>query len=271
MSLVVNTRPADQAAELTRLLEDAGFDVLEAPTIQTVPAWSESDARSVLDRLRRADYDWVVFSSANAVTYLIQAMTAVGGAASDLARVRLLSGAGTAQVMRGFGLAPALVLDRFSAREAVRVLLEQRACGPVLAPRAAEGRPELGQELAEANVELDAPVLYRTVSVAPSTLTRVLDSLRRREVAAVTFTSPSTVCGLVEALLVLDSGALQLLRETPLVAIGRTTADFLEETGLQASMCARDTSLGSLVQAVLDITRPIAIAAGQSPRPEWIY
>jgi len=36
---VLNTRPREQAAELSRLLSQAGFDVVEAPAIVIVPAW----------------------------------------------------------------------------------------------------------------------------------------------------------------------------------------------------------------------------------------
>ena len=63
---VVVTRARDQAASLGALLEEAGAQVIYLPTIEIKdpPSWDPLD--SSLERLRRGEYEWVLFASANA-------------------------------------------------------------------------------------------------------------------------------------------------------------------------------------------------------------
>ena len=60
MTLVLNTRPAEQAAELSALLRQAGFEVLEVPAIGVEP---------VPYVLAEGSYAWLVLQSQNAARY----------------------------------------------------------------------------------------------------------------------------------------------------------------------------------------------------------
>ena len=64
---IVVTRTRQQASDLSQQLAELGADVIEAPTIELGPAddWSGVDAALA----RPADYDWVVFTSANGVAF----------------------------------------------------------------------------------------------------------------------------------------------------------------------------------------------------------
>ena len=59
------TRPREQAAELVERLEALGAEAIEAPMIRILPP----DDYGPLDEAcaRAGDFDWIVFSSANAV------------------------------------------------------------------------------------------------------------------------------------------------------------------------------------------------------------
>src|SRR5580658_7478512 len=72
---ILTTRAAAQSGELRKRLEDLGARVIECPTIQIVdPAdWSAVDEAI----LRLNSYQWLLFTSANAVE---QFMKRVGGA-----------------------------------------------------------------------------------------------------------------------------------------------------------------------------------------------
>src|SRR3954454_1271825 len=64
---VAVTRTRQQASELSERLAALGANVIEAPTIELAPA---SDPSAVHDALRSISrYDWVVFTSANGVTF----------------------------------------------------------------------------------------------------------------------------------------------------------------------------------------------------------
>src|SRR5207247_2129924 len=60
---IVVTRAREQASELRKLLEDAGANVIEFPTIEIVPPESYAS----LDRAVTGDFDFIIFTSVNGV------------------------------------------------------------------------------------------------------------------------------------------------------------------------------------------------------------
>ena len=109
IGVVLNTHPRDQAAVLSRLLAAAGFEVLEAATIETVPAWDPAELEAIRGDLADGAYEWVVLPSQNAGRLLMD----------ELKHARVVCGAGSAQAL---GVTPALTLGRFSASAALEVL-----------------------------------------------------------------------------------------------------------------------------------------------------
>jgi len=226
---VLNTRPREQAAELSALLRAAGFEPVEAPAIEIQPAWEPAELQRVSADLRGGLYAWLVLQSANAAASL------------PLEHVNVLCGEATA---RALGAPVAQTLARFSATaavEALRPLLRPADC--VLVPRAADGREELIDGLAELDVRVDAPIAYRTVAASASQLA----ALRDAPVDGVTFCSPSAVRALLAAL----GGDWVAARRV--VCLGETTAATARESRLRVDATAAETSMHSLVQAVASV------------------
>ncbi len=225
LPVVLNTRPRDQAAELSRLLEAAGFLAVEAPAINVVPAWDPAELATV----RAQHYDWTVLASAN------------GGRALDLRETRVVCGAATA---RALGLTPEIGLERFSAAAALDVLRPRISAGDrVLVPRAAEGDPELVVGLRECGAAVDAPIAYRTIAVDDAAR-----RLARGDIDVVTVCSPSAVTSIGTH-----------LGRTQLVALGETTAEAARALGLRVDAIARQTSMAALVAAVRSIRGGVAV------------
>jgi uroporphyrinogen III methyltransferase/synthase len=224
---VLNTRPREQAAKLSRLLRDAGYAPVELPAVSFEAAWQRDDIATVLQRLRERAYAWLILPSANAGRYLIEGLVAQGFAAADLSGVPTLSGLATADAL---GLQPRIGLPTFSAAAALQALRPTLRAGQrVLMPHAEAGRDELSTGLEAAGVQVDAPVCYRTVP------TRVEDV---PEVDVVTLCSPSAV------------DALPLPAGTHVVCLGTTTAAAAQARGLHVAAVAEHTSMASLVEAV---------------------
>ena len=74
---IVITRAAEQAAEFTQLLADAGAEVISFPTIQIAPpkTWQSAD-RAIREIAR---YDWLLFTSVNGVAMFFARLKARGG------------------------------------------------------------------------------------------------------------------------------------------------------------------------------------------------
>jgi uroporphyrinogen-III synthase len=220
---VLNTRPREQAAELSRLLSQAGFDVVEAPAIDIVPAWRPAELDSVREELSKAAFDWVVLASQNAAH----------GLEDQLSGASVVCGTSTAHALR---LTPRLTLDRFSAAAALAALRPVVRSGQrVLVPRAAEGRDELIDGLLALSVEVTAPIAYNTAFVAASA-----QRLREGGVDVLTVCSPSAVRSLASAV---DA-------ESILVCLGETTAEAARLAGLRVDAVAQRTTMAALVEAV---------------------
>jgi uroporphyrinogen-III synthase len=220
---VLNTRPREQAAELSRLLSQAGFDVVEAPAIEIVPAWEPAELNSVREDLAKGAFDWVVLASQNAAH----------GLEDQLRGANVVCGASTAHAL---GLTPSLQLDKFSATAALAALRPLLQSGQrVLVPRAAQGRDDLIDGLRSIGIEVTAPIAYNTSFVAASA-----QRLREGAVDVITVCSPSAVRSLASAV---DAGSI-------LVCLGETTAEAARVAGLRIDAVAQRTTMAALVEAV---------------------
>jgi uroporphyrinogen-III synthase len=223
--VVLNTRPRQQAAELSVLLRAAGCAVLDVPAIELVGAWDGTQLQAV----RNTTYAWLVLSSQNAARFLAE------GLGGQLPAARILCGRATAQAL---ALDAALTLERFSASaalDALRPLLGHHE--RVLVPRALEGRDELIDGLAGLGIRVDAPVCYRTLARP-----HAFASLGHFDV--VTLCSPSAVRAVAEGL-----GQAGLCAPR-VVCLGSTTAAAAKAAGLRVDAVAAKTSMPSLVAAV---------------------
>jgi uroporphyrinogen-III synthase len=247
---VLNTRPRDQAAELSGLLAAAGFEVVEAPAIKTVPAWDPAELEQVRGDLASHAYTWVVLPSQNAGRLL----------QGDLGRVRVVCGAATAQAL---GVSPKLMLDRFSASAALECMRPLVRPGqPILVPRAAEGREDLTEGLVALGAAVHAPIAYRTVAVEPALLADAAARLRDGTVNVVTACSPSAIQALLAAV------NPEWLSMTKLICLGETTAQAARQAGLSVDGVARSTTMPALVEAVLAATKiPFRARLVSSPHP----
>jgi uroporphyrinogen-III synthase len=225
---VLNTRPPDQAAELSTLLACAGYEPIEAPAIDIVTGWDPAELAAARGGLAGGAFAWVVLASANAGQCLAAELRRAPGA-------RLVCGRATAQAL---GLTPRVhvALERFSAAAALQAMRPLVRPGErVLMPRAAAGRDELIDGLTALGIEVTAPIAYRTVPVG-----RAAARLRQGGVDVVTLCSPSAARSVGSA----------VGPDVLVVCLGETTAEAARELGLRVDAVARQTSMASLVEAV---------------------
>jgi uroporphyrinogen III methyltransferase/synthase len=210
------------------------------PTIRIDPP---ADRGAGLDRavaeLGDGGYDWVVFSSPNAVDALLDRLPD----ARTLGRARLaVMGPGTAKALLAWRLVPDLVPERAIAEGMLEAFPDPPGPGSVvLVPRAAEGRDVLPDGLAAAGWEVDVVAAYRTVPVP-------ISDESRAEVAAsdaVCFASASSVHGLLKA-----AGGPEKLPGV-VVCIGPSTAAAAAASGLSVTAVATEHTLPGLVEALV--------------------
>jgi uroporphyrinogen III methyltransferase / synthase len=241
------TRPRAQAGRFVALLEGYGAEVVVLPTIRLEPP---DDWRPLDEAIARlAEFAWIVFTSANGVTVFQERLGRAGRDARALAGLGVAAiGAVTAEALRRTGIAPDVVPEEFRAEGLVEALASRVQAGrAVLLVRAAEAREVLPRELRARGVSVVVAPAYRTVTPKEEA-DHVLGLLEHRRIDAVTFTSSSTVRGLVA--LLPPGEARRLLSGVVLAAIGPITAATIAEYGLTVSVMPREYTVPALAAAI---------------------
>ena len=242
---VLVTRSRTQSADLVELLERAGAEPVEVPTIEIQPVEGFSEVDAELARL--TEYDWVVFTSTNAVEQLFGRLDALGWDARQLHGSRVAAiGTATAGALSERGIVADLVSRESVSQSLVDGLSEHWVAGRSILLPGAEVRPErLRRGLEGLGADVREVTLYRTVvpSDAGERLAEGLDA----GVDVVTFTSSSTVTNLV-ALLGGDASRLEGAR---VACIGRVTAETARKAGLNVDILAEESTAGGLVDAIV--------------------
>ena len=235
---VVVTRAAHQAGRLTQKLATAGAVVVEMPTV-ALSGPADGGAAMAAAAARAGSYDWVVFTSANAVERFVSLLRD----GRDLAGARIAAiGPGTAAALAERHLVADLVPHRFVAESLVEAFPDPPAPGStVLAPIAAGARPVLADGLRAKGWTVDVVEAYRTEPVAPPA-----DVLAAAAAAdAIAFTSASAVEGYV-------ASAGRSAVPPVVVCIGPVTAEAAEGAGLTVTAVASESTLDGVVSSLIE-------------------
>jgi uroporphyrinogen III methyltransferase/synthase len=249
---IVVTRSREQAAELVEMLEERGAEAIQAPTIRIAPP----EDIGALDRAcaDAAAYDWIVFTSANAVDYFMQRVLA-NGDIRDLKGVHLCAiGPSTAQRVARYGLRVDLTPDEAKS-EAVIDALKAAADlkgARVLLPRADIAREVLADQLRDAGADVSEVAAYRTM-LAGSERDADQDIYRMlldRQIDAVTFTSASTVKNFAK--IFGEEQVADLLRPIVVASIGPVTAEAAQQLGIETTIMPERYTIPDLVDALVE-------------------
>jgi uroporphyrinogen III methyltransferase/synthase len=243
------TRSREQASRLVELLGAAGAHCLEVPTIEIVePAdWTPLDA--ALRDLAR--YDWVIFTSANGVSALMDRLFHMGLDVRALGRAKIaVIGPATAEALKNYGLRADVVPDTFQAEGLLAVLTPQITPGTrILLARAEQARDVLPDGLTLLGAEVDIVPVYRArpPQAVPPEAAAVLESGR---VDILTFTSSSTVHNF--AGLVGQTRFQSLAANAAVASIGPITTATLSEYGLTPQIEPAAFTIPALAAAIVE-------------------
>ncbi len=254
------TRAAGQASALAELLAARGFEPVLIPTIEIAPPESYCGLDAALTTLRA--YDWVVFTSANAVR-AFAARAKMLGLGANPRRVAVVGPATAKAVEEALGCGVDLMPGEYVA-EALGAALTAVLGGvggdpethasfasvghpaSVLLVRAAVGRDVLPEALTAAGATVTIAEAYR--NVIPSGSVEALRELfTRGSLEAITFTSGSTTVNLRG---LLDAAALAVPKGTVLASIGPVTSKAMREVGLEPTVEAAESTIAGLVEGL---------------------
>jgi uroporphyrinogen III methyltransferase/synthase len=247
---VLVTRTRQQASDLSSKLRELGARVVEAPTIELAPA---SDPRAVDEALLQAGtFDWIVFTSANGVTYTRERLRDLNKDVRLFGRANIAAiGDATARAVREqLCLHVDLCPESFVAEalaEALKQAGEVRGKRHLLL-RADIARPLLRQRLAaDGAAEVRDIPIYETRPAA-SLPPEVIALLEAREVQWITFTSSSTAKNFTA---LLGPAYRDTLSGIKFASIGPITTATLHDLGLKPTVQAETFNVDGLVAAMM--------------------
>lgn len=241
-------RTKDQAAPLTNRLRGYGARPEGVPTISVEPPRTPQQMDKAVRGLVEGRYEWVAFTSVNAIRAIREKFTEYGLDARAFSGLKVAAvGEVTAQALRDWGIEPDLVP---TGEQSARGLVTEwppydEVLDPinrVLLPRADIAVESLAAGLVELGWEVDDVTAYRTVRAAPPPAD-VREAIKSGKFDAVVFTSSSTVRNLVGI-------AGKPHPATILAAIGPATAKTAAEHGMRVDVQANEPSAIELADAL---------------------
>ena len=244
---ILVTRSRAQASRLTAGLEELGADCLEAPAIRIQPP---ADNYAALDKAigGLADFDWIIYTSANGVEHFFSRLSEAGLDSRSLCGKKICAiGSATAKALENHGIRADIVPKEYRAEGILSAMYGKLKEGDkVLLPRAAEARNILPEELKRQGADVVVAAAYETVA-GEADGTALAEELANGSIDAVTFTSSSTVKNLLK---LLGDNAPELLKNVKIAAIGPITAETCKKNGLQVTVQAQEYTIDGLIQAV---------------------
>jgi uroporphyrinogen III methyltransferase / synthase len=257
---IVVTRSPEQAALLARKLEELGAEVLLLPMVR----FTEPPAEQVeeLDRAIRdlAEFDWLLFTSGNAVRFFLARCRALRCWPQESLRLAVV-GPATRDALEAEGLQAAIAPHEFRAQALAAEIATEVAGRRILMPRSDQAGDELPRLLREAGAILTDVVAY--LNVQPDDLAGpAFDALLRGDADAVTFFSPSAFrhfAGLFG-----HQALRRLSARVALAAVGPVTAEAIRQAGLIVAVEAPQATTGSLAAALERYFQTVAAEKGRS-------
>jgi uroporphyrinogen III methyltransferase / synthase len=261
---VLVPRTKDQAGEMSEKLVSHGALPIEVPTIAVEPPRSPAQMERAVKGLVDGRFQWVVFTSTNAVRAVWEKFNEFGLDARAFSGVKIACvGQATADRVRAFGINPELVpsgeqsslglLDEFPPYDDIFDPVNR-----VLLPRADIATETLAEGLRERGWEIEDVTAYRTVRAAPPPA-QTREMIKTGGFDAVCFTSSSTVRNLVGI-------AGKPHARTIVACIGPKTAETAAEFGLRVDVQPEVAAVGPLVEALAEHAARLR-AEGALPPP----
>jgi uroporphyrinogen-III synthase len=240
MKKILITRPRSQADEFADKLRAAGFEPIYFPVIEIKPVENNVALERAFSRL--GCYEWIVFTSANAVDVLCEQFPAVHWDTIKSAAI----GPKTAEALTSRGVTPAFVPNEYIA-EAILPGLGDLVGRWVLLPRAEMARKELPEAICDAGGVPHEITVYKTLPAQPGI--EALASLRSG-VDVITLTSQSTVQSFIVVAKQNGLDPLNLPNNPLFACIGPITEQAAKDAGLPNVIVAQEYTTDGLITAL---------------------
>jgi uroporphyrinogen III methyltransferase/synthase len=262
---VLVPRTREQAAVVSERLREYGAVPEEVPTIAVEPPRTPQQMERAVKGLVTGRFQWVAFTSVNAVKAVREKLVEYGLDARAFAGVKVAAvGEQTCKALLEFGIRPDLVPEGQQSAEGLADAWPPYddvldPINRVLLPRADIATEALVGRLSELGWEPEDVTAYRTVRAAPPAAP-IREAIKGGGFDAVLFTSSSTVRNLVGI-----AGKPHAV--TVIGVIGPQTAKTADDFGLRVDVQSAKPSVLELVDALAEFGRKQRETAAANNEP----
>lgn len=240
---ILVTRARAQLSDFADLLEAHGAEVLQFPTIKIQPIED-------MDIPAPNTYDWVIFTSVNAVEIFYERLRESGKDVRAFGGSSICAvGAKTVDALNNIGIQPDFV-PAHSRGSAIAAEIGDVNEKRILLPRAKIATPDLPKSLRQKGAQVDDVPLYDTIKVASENSDEIEGDLLNGSIDFVTFTSSSTVTNFLE--MFPAHAPTDLLANVKIAVIGPTTQKMALARDVRVDVVAKEPSVESLVEAIVE-------------------
>lgn len=257
----------DSTEDLRERLISFGGVPFEVPTMSVEPPRTPQQMERAIHGLVSGRYEWVIFTSLNAVRAIRERFQEYGLDARSLSGIRVAAiGEDTVEALVAMGVRPDLIPEE---EQTTMSLLEEwpefdsinDPINRIFLPRADIATDTLVAGLTALGWEVEDVTAFRTVRAAPPAV-ETREAIKSGGFDAVVFTSSSTVRNLV--------GIAGKPHPTTIIAcIGPATAKTAQEHGLRVDVLPEDASIAALSNALALHGGSLRDEAAQSGSVGW--
>ena len=222
---IIVTRPAERACEISKLLRDAGAEVVNLPMIKT------EIIKNSLDNKNISGYDYLAFTSVTGVRALFEILKIKNRDVREIGNAKIAAvGLATADELKNFGLRVDFIPEIFDVENLIKGLSGSGGSGKILMFRA----DEINTSYANENInELKIYKVNYVKNIMPENFNIVI------------FTSASTVRGFIK------NYDMNLKRDFICVCIGVQTAEECRKYNLKNIKIAERATTHDLYKCVM--------------------
>lgn len=239
-------RPISQAAGLVSQLQGLGAETLAFPAIQILPPESWASVDQAIKQMKT--FDWVIFTSANGVSYFWQRMKAKNLDSRLFSGLKIAAiGSATLEALEKRGLKPDLCPDVFTSKALFEEFKNKVSLNnkKILLARAEKAPEWMEQSFQDEGAEPFRAVTYRTVADQKS-LWLLKKQLKQKKIDWVVLTSASSAEAFLSTIQINERISFKI------VSIGPVTSQAIRRFKRKPALEAFPHNDQGIVKALVD-------------------
>ncbi len=250
---IIVTRARAQASNLVERIAELGGEPVEFPTISIEKEDNYTALHNAFTNM--SSYDWLIFTSVNAVKIFFTELRKVNMDIRSLQGVKICAiGPATRDSLEAKGIIVDTMPDEYRAEGMIEELKHKIKPGQwVLLPRARGARSLLPEAIREWGAHVNEVFLYKAIA-EKRVSQNMVEEINQGNIDFITFTSSSTVDNFVN--IVGIDNALRINKKTKIACIGPITAQTAKAAGFTIDVIAENYTIDGLIEAIINHVKP---------------